>query len=127
MTPAPDVAVVGAGPGVAQHLQRRGLDVPVLDAGTEIGAVRRSRRDSPRLITAARYGALPEGGRPVHERGRTPAPGPSAIGRHRPTSRGSALLGFVDRHTADPITADPITADPRTTAAGSRRTSPRAA
>ncbi|MHA6797437.1 FAD-dependent oxidoreductase (plasmid) [Pseudonocardia bannensis] len=125
MTPILDVAVVGAGqagPALARHLQRRGLDFTVLDAGTEIGAVWRSRWDSLRLFTAAPYGALPEGGRLVHERGLTPAPGLSAIGRHRQTSRGSALLGFVDCDAADRITADL-----RTTAAGSRRTSPRAA
>jgi phytoene dehydrogenase-like protein len=114
-----------AGPAVAWHLQRRGLDFTVLDAGTEIGAVWRPRWDSLRLFTAARYGALPEGGRLVHERGLTPAPGLSVIGRHWQTSRGSALLGFVGRDAAE--LADRITAGLRTTAAGSRRTSPRAA
>ncbi|MEK6441530.1 hypothetical protein [Pseudonocardia sp. T1-2H] len=74
------------------------------------------------VLDVAVVGAGPAVAWHLHERGLTPAPGLSAIGRHWQTSRGSALLGLVGRDAADRITADL-----RTTAAGSRRTSPRAA
>jgi putative flavoprotein involved in K+ transport len=57
-----DVAVVGggqAGLAIAWHLRRLGLRFLVLDAGPEIGHVWRSRWDSLRLFTPARYDALP--------------------------------------------------------------------
>jgi putative flavoprotein involved in K+ transport len=57
-----DVAVVGggqAGLAIAWHLRRLSLRFMVLDAGPEIGHVWRSRWDSLRLFTPARYDALP--------------------------------------------------------------------
>lgn len=60
-----DVAVIGggqAGLAMAWHLRRLGLRFAVLDAGSGIGSAWRSRWDSLRLFTPARYDALP--GRP---------------------------------------------------------------
>jgi putative flavoprotein involved in K+ transport len=57
-----DAVVVGggqAGLAMAWHLQRRGLRFVVLDAGARPGQVWRSRWDSLRLFTPARYNALP--------------------------------------------------------------------
>jgi len=57
-----DVAVIGggqAGLAMAWHLRRLGLRFAVLDAGSEIGAAWRSRWDSLRLFTPARYDSLP--------------------------------------------------------------------
>jgi cation diffusion facilitator CzcD-associated flavoprotein CzcO len=57
-----DVAVIGggqAGLAMAWHLRRMGLRFAVLDAGGQIGSAWRSRWDSLRLCTPARYDALP--------------------------------------------------------------------
>jgi putative flavoprotein involved in K+ transport len=57
-----DVIVVGggqAGLAMAWHLRRLGMTFAVLDAGPEVGHVWRSRWDSLRLFTAARYDGLP--------------------------------------------------------------------
>lgn len=57
-----DVAVIGggqAGLAMAWHLRRLGLRFAVLDAGSEIGSAWRSRWDSLRLFTPARYDGLP--------------------------------------------------------------------
>jgi choline dehydrogenase-like flavoprotein len=88
-----DVAVVGggqAGLAVAWHLRRLGLRFLVLDAGPAIGHVWRSRWDSLRLFTSARYNALP--GRPspagpTPTRARMPSPTTCATTRPRSTCR----------------------------------------
>jgi putative flavoprotein involved in K+ transport len=57
-----DVVVVGggqAGLAMAWHLQRQGLRFVVLEAGSEVGQVWRSRWDSLKLFTPAQYDALP--------------------------------------------------------------------
>ncbi len=57
-----DVVVVGggqAGLAMAWHLVGRGLRFVVLDAGSELGQVWRSRWDSLTLFTPAQYDALP--------------------------------------------------------------------
>jgi putative flavoprotein involved in K+ transport len=57
-----DVLVVGggqAGLAAAQQLQQRGLDVLVLDSGTEIGQSWRRRWNSLRLFTTRQHSALP--------------------------------------------------------------------
>ncbi|MDN5857466.1 MAG: NAD(P)/FAD-dependent oxidoreductase [Pseudonocardia sp.] len=57
-----DVAVIGggqAGLAMAWHLRRHGLRFAVLDAAPEVGATWRSRWDSLRLFTSARYDGLP--------------------------------------------------------------------
>src|SRR6185312_14815746 len=73
--PALDVAVVGggqAGLAMAWHLRRRGLRFAVLDAASQLGQAWRTRWDSLRLFTPARFDALPE----------MPFPGPA---EHYPT------------------------------------------
>ena len=60
--PPLDVVVIGgsqAGLAVGYHLARRGLRFVILDAGSEVGQAWRTRWDSLRLFTAARYSALP--------------------------------------------------------------------
>jgi putative flavoprotein involved in K+ transport len=57
-----DVLVVGggqAGLAMGYHLARRGHRFEIVDAGAEIGQVWRSRWDSLRLFTSARYDNLP--------------------------------------------------------------------
>lgn len=57
-----ETVVVGggqAGLAMGYHLRRRGRPFVVLDAGPEIGHVWRSRWDSLRLFTPARYAGLP--------------------------------------------------------------------
>ncbi|MFP5346412.1 MAG: flavin-containing monooxygenase [Actinomycetes bacterium] len=57
-----DTIVIGggqAGSAVAYHLASRGSSFVVLDGGDEVGQVWRSRWDSLRLFTAARYSGLP--------------------------------------------------------------------
>src|SRR5215218_3491117 len=57
-----DVVVVGgsqSGLAMAWHLARRGLRFVVLEAGSELGQVWRSRWDSLTLFTPAQYDALP--------------------------------------------------------------------
>ncbi|MDN5750072.1 MAG: FAD-dependent oxidoreductase [Pseudonocardia sp.] len=57
-----DVAVIGggqAGLAMAWHLRRHRLRFAVLDAAGEVGAAWRSRWDSLRLFTSARYDGLP--------------------------------------------------------------------
>jgi putative flavoprotein involved in K+ transport len=57
-----DVVVIGgsqAGLAVSYHLARRGLRFVILDAGSEIGHVWRSRWDSLTLFTPAQYSGLP--------------------------------------------------------------------
>lgn len=67
MSPGPagaplDVLVIGggqAGLAMGYHLARRGLSFQIVDAGTDIGHVWRSRWDSLRLFTSGRYDNLP--------------------------------------------------------------------
>jgi putative flavoprotein involved in K+ transport len=57
-----DVVVIGgsqAGLAVGHHLAQRGLRFVILDAGSEIGHVWRSRWDSLSLFTPAQYSGLP--------------------------------------------------------------------
>ena len=57
-----DVVVIGAGQGglaVAYHLVRRGIDFVVLEANDRVGDQWRTRYDSLRLYSPARYDALP--------------------------------------------------------------------
>jgi putative flavoprotein involved in K+ transport len=57
-----DVVVVGgsqAGLAMAWHLAQQGLRFVVLEAGSEVGHVWRSRWDSLKLFTPAQYDALP--------------------------------------------------------------------
>lgn len=57
-----DVVVIGgsqAGLAVGYHLARRGLRFVILDSGSEIGHVWRSRWDSLTLFTPAQYSGLP--------------------------------------------------------------------
>ncbi|MEU0094863.1 FAD-dependent oxidoreductase [Kribbella sp. NPDC006257] len=57
-----DVLVIGggqAGLAMGYHLQRRGVPFTIVDAGSEIGHVWRSRWDSLRLFTPAQYANLP--------------------------------------------------------------------
>jgi len=73
--PALDVAVVGAGQAglaMAWHLRRHGLRFAVLDAASQLGQAWRTRWDSLRLFTPARFDELPE----------MPFPGPA---EHYPT------------------------------------------
>src|SRR6266508_3779626 len=61
-TPSFDVVVIGgsqAGLAVSYHLAQRGLRFVILDAGSEIGHVWRSRWDSLTLFTPAQYSGLP--------------------------------------------------------------------
>ena len=60
--PPLDVLVIGggqAGLAMGYHLTRRGRRFEIVDAGTEIGQAWRSRWDSLRLFTSARYDNLP--------------------------------------------------------------------
>lgn len=60
--PSLDVVVIGgsqAGLAVGYHLAQRGLRFVILDAGSEIGHVWRSRWDSLTLFTPAQYSGLP--------------------------------------------------------------------
>jgi putative flavoprotein involved in K+ transport len=60
-SPSFDVVVIGgsqAGRATGYHLARRGLRFVILDAGTEIGQVWRSRWDSLTLFTPAQYSLL---------------------------------------------------------------------
>lgn len=62
MTEQFDVVVIGAGQAglaIGWHLKRRGADFVVLDAGPEVGHSWRTRWDSLRLFTSARYDGLP--------------------------------------------------------------------
>src|SRR6266576_3856761 len=57
-----DAIVIGgsqAGLAVGYHLAQRGLRFMIVDAGSEIGHVWRSRWDSLTLFTPAQYSALP--------------------------------------------------------------------
>src|SRR3954454_12776208 len=57
-----DVLVIGAGQAglsMAWHLARRGVRYLVVDAGADIGHSWRSRWDSLRLFSSARYDGLP--------------------------------------------------------------------
>ncbi|MGH2416907.1 MAG: flavin-containing monooxygenase [Candidatus Limnocylindria bacterium] len=57
-----EVVVIGAGQGglaVAYHLARLGIDLVVLEANDRVGDQWRSRYDSLRLYSPARYDALP--------------------------------------------------------------------
>ena len=60
--PAFDVVVIGgsqAGLAVGYHLTQRGMHYVILDAGSEIGHVWRSRWDSLTLFTPSQYSGLP--------------------------------------------------------------------
>ena len=60
--PSFDVVVIGgsqAGLAIGYHLAQRGLRFVILDAGSEIGHVWRSRWDSLTLFTPAQYSSLP--------------------------------------------------------------------
>jgi putative flavoprotein involved in K+ transport len=60
--PSFDVVVIGgsqAGLAVGYHLAQRGLRFVIVDAGSEIGHVWRSRWDSLTLFTPAQYSGLP--------------------------------------------------------------------
>ncbi len=85
-----DVVVVGAGQAglaVGYHLARRGVRFVIVDAGTEIGQVWRSRWDSLTLFTPAEYCSLPG----------TPFPAPAGT---YPTKDQVAdyLAGYVAEH-----------------------------
>ena len=57
-----DVVVIGArqaGLAAGWHLQRRGASFVILEAAPEVGHSWRTRWDSLRLFTSARYDALP--------------------------------------------------------------------
>jgi putative flavoprotein involved in K+ transport len=57
-----DVLIIGAGQAglaMGQQLARRGQRVEIVDAGAEVGGAWRSRWDSLRLFTAARFDSLP--------------------------------------------------------------------
>ncbi len=57
-----EVLVIGggqAGLALSHYLQQAGLDFTVVDSGSAVGQVWRSRWDSLRLFTAARYASLP--------------------------------------------------------------------
>ena len=57
-----DTVVIGggqAGLATGYHLRRRGIGFVILDAGSEIGQVWRSRWDSLTLFTPAQYSSLP--------------------------------------------------------------------
>jgi len=57
-----DVLVIGggqAGLAMGYHLAQSGRSFQIVDAGTEIGHVWRSRWDSLRLFTSGRYDNLP--------------------------------------------------------------------
>ncbi|MGZ5345770.1 MAG: flavin-containing monooxygenase [Actinomycetota bacterium] len=57
-----DVVVIGAsqaGLAIGYHLAQRGVRFVILDAGSEIGQMWRSRWDSLRLFTPAQYSGLP--------------------------------------------------------------------
>jgi putative flavoprotein involved in K+ transport len=57
-----DVVVIGAsqaGLAIGYHLARRGVKFVILDAGSDIGEVWRSRWDSLTLFTPAQYSGLP--------------------------------------------------------------------
>jgi putative flavoprotein involved in K+ transport len=57
-----DVVVIGAsqaGLAIGYHLARRGVRFVILDAGSDIGEVWRSRWDSLKLFTPAQYSGLP--------------------------------------------------------------------
>ena len=61
-SPSFDVVVIGgsqAGLAIGYHLARRGLRFVILDAGSEVGHVWRSRWDSLTLFTPAQYSGLP--------------------------------------------------------------------
>ena len=114
--PALDVAVVGAGQAglaMAWQLRRHGLRFAVLDAASQLGQAWRTRWDSLRLFTPARFDALPEMPFPapadhyptkeqvadyLHDYA---AAGLYVLGQPWQRSRGSALLGFVARDAAD--------------------------
>ena len=57
-----DVVVIGAsqsGLAIGHHLARRGVRFVILDAGSEVGEVWRSRWDSLKLFTPGQYSGLP--------------------------------------------------------------------
>ena len=57
-----DVVVIGAsqaGLAIGYHLARRGVRFVILDAGSEVGQVWRSRWDSLTLFTPGQYSGLP--------------------------------------------------------------------
>lgn len=62
MTIHRDVVVIGAGQAglaIGHHLAREGCDFTILEAAPELGAAWRSRWDSLKLFTPARYDGLP--------------------------------------------------------------------
>lgn len=48
-----------AGLAMGYHLQRAGIDFVIVDSGSQVGHVWRSRWDSLRLFTPAQYASLP--------------------------------------------------------------------
>jgi len=57
-----DVVIIGAGQAglaIGYHLARQGRDFTILDAAAELGSAWRSRWDSLKLFTPARYDGLP--------------------------------------------------------------------
>ena len=61
-SPSLDVVVIGAsqaGLAIGHHLAQRGVRFVILDAGSDIGQVWRSRWDSLTLFTPAQYSGLP--------------------------------------------------------------------
>ncbi|MBM7785337.1 flavin-containing monooxygenase [Tenggerimyces flavus] len=92
-----DVLVVGAGQAglaVGYHLRRLGLDAQLVDAGSEVGHVWRSRWNSLRLFTPAQYSGLP--GLPF------PAPDDTHVGR----AEVADYLGQYAKHAELPIRFD---------------------
>lgn len=85
-----DVLVIGAGQAglaIGYHLRRSGANFRILDSGSEVGHVWRSRWDSLHLFTPAQYDALPG----------TPFPAPA--GAHPNKDQvADYLAGYVQQH-----------------------------
>jgi len=92
-----DVLVIGAGQSglsMAWHLARRGVRYLLVDAAPEVGHSWRTRWDSLRLFTSARYDGLPGGGFPGAQ---DTYPSKDQVADY--------LSGYADRH-AFPIQTD---------------------
>jgi putative flavoprotein involved in K+ transport len=96
-----DVLVVGAGQAglsMAWHLARRGVHYLLVDAAPEIGHSWRTRWDSLKLFTSARYDALPGEGFPAAP---DSYPGKDQVADY--------LAGYADRHAFPILTGTRVT------------------